>query len=162
MYLPRNDKGQLISGIRQVLRPEYAVGFSQNKEPIIDWSFLSKYADENGFDTRNLEKNGRYIIDTQLPYGTVIIRYGSEMGRFSAPKGTDYSELALPYLQDTVEYNEYQVLASKLFVRCIVTKGRVAPGFDSNGGAIQYLHKHTIRNLVSQGVLKRCKIWEIS
>ena len=84
---------------------------------------MSKFADKDGFDIRNIEKNKKYKIEIELPYGTILIRYGNETGRFSAPKGTKYEDLALPYVKNTVEYNEYKVIATGIKVICVVEKG---------------------------------------
>ncbi len=95
------------------------------------------------------------IKETQRQTGSILIRYGSEIGHYTAPKGTDYDKLALPYKQETIEYNEYQVTHSEGINVCEVYKGRVAPAFDSEGGAIQYYHPITIRESVRKGILKR-------
>ena len=154
----KNYKGETISGIRQLKRPEYGTGEKyKNGNPIVDWSHLSKYADKNGFDTRHREKNGKYRIRIRLPYGSVVIRYGSEAGQFTAPSGTEYEKLSLPYIKETIEYNEYQVISDNVTIICIVDKGKVAPGFDSPGGAIQYYHPITIRESIRRGLLKRIK-----
>ena len=130
----KNYKGETISGIRQLKRLEYGIG-KKNRfgQPIVNWNYLSKHADDDGFDTR----------------------YGSEIGHFSAPKGTSYEKLSLPYLPESVEYNEYKVIADNVRIICVVDKGIVAPGFDSAGGAVQYLHPITIRESVKKGMLER-------
>lgn len=152
----KNDKGEKITGIKELLKPEYGTGMTdKHGQPVVDWGCLSSWADQHGFDTRNLEQNGKYKMKMKLPYGTEIIRYGNEMGNFTAPKGTRYEELALPYVKDTVEYNEYRVMADDIYIICIVDKGKVAPGFGSTGGAIQYRHPITIRESLRQGILER-------
>ena len=158
-YIPRNNKGEVISGIRKLAKDEYGLGYADNGERMVNWNLLSKYADDNGFDIRNMESNSTYIIDIQLPKETLLIRYGNEMGRFTAPKGTKYANLALPYICDTVEYNEYRVIADGLHVTCIVKKGKVAPGFGSLGGAIQYLHPYTIKKKKKMHILERVNLW---
>lgn len=151
-----NDNMEIISGIKKLLKPEYGNGnVYPSGEPAVNWNLLSQYADKDGFDTRNVGKNGKYKKEIELPYGTIIIRYGNETGRFSAPMGTKYEDLALPYLKDTVEYNEYKVIARTIKVRCIVDSGKVAPGFGSDGGAVQYLHPITIRQSVKSKILER-------
>ena len=152
----KNCNGKNISGIKKLIRPQFGTGETDKYgQPIVDWSFLSKYADEDGFDIRNIESNGNYKIEIVLPYGTEIIRFGNEMAHFTARKGTHYEDLALPYIKETVEYNEYRVIAQDLHIVCIVQKGKVAPGFDSVGGAIQYLHPTTIREAIKKGLLER-------
>lgn len=152
----KNFRGEILTGPRQLKRPEYGTGKVDSLgDPIPDWSLLSKEADEDGFDKTNREKNGKYIIEIELPQGTIIIRYGKESGKFTAPQGTDYEKLAMPYKKETVPYYEYKVIAKNLHVRCVVQKGRVAPGFDSGGGAIQYCHNMSIYESVKNGVLER-------
>ena len=152
----KNDKGEIISGIRQLKIPEYGTGKNNRfGQPIVNWNYLSKYADDDGFDIRNIESNGKHTIEYILPYGSRIIRYGSEIGHFSSPKGTAYEELSLPYIPESMEYNEYKVIADNVRIVCVVDKGIVAPGFDSLGGAVQYLHPITIREAVKKGMLER-------
>ena len=152
----KNYKGETISGIRQLKKPEYGTGKNNRfGQPAVNWSYLSKYADDDGFDTRNREADGKHTVEFILPYGSVIIRYGSEIGRFSAPKGTAYDQLSLPYVPESIEYNEYKVIADNVRIKCLVDKGIVAPGFDSEGGAIQYLHPFTIKESVKKGMLER-------
>lgn len=152
----KNDDGKIIDGKKKLMKEEYGTGNSYpNGEPIVNWKLLSKFADEDGFDTRNIEKNGSYKMEVELPYGAIIIRYGNETGRFTAPKGAKYEELALPYVKETVEYNEYRIIADRIKVLCIVEMGRVAPGFGSNGGAVQYMHPMSIRELMRNNILER-------
>lgn len=152
----KNYKGEIISGIRQLIKPEYGTGENDRYgQPKVNWGYLSKYADDDGFDTRNVESNGQYRMEVVLPYGTIIIRYGNEMGHYTAPKGAKYEELALPYIRESVEYNEYKVISDNVHIICIVDKGKVAPGFSSYGGAIQYLHPITIRESIKKGILER-------
>lgn len=158
-YIIKNDNGEIISGKKKLLKPEYGTGdFYSNGEPIVNWKLLSKFADRDGFDTRKISGTGKYKFEFELPYGTVIIRYGNETGRFSAPKGTNYENLALPYVRETVEYNEYRVVAKSIRVRCIVERGIVAPGFGSKGGAIQYMHPISIKESIRTKLLERVSI----
>lgn len=152
----KNYKGETISGIRKLKKPEYGTG-KKNRfgQPVINWNYLSEHADDDGFDIRNIENNGKHTIEFILPFGSVIIRYGSEIGRFSAPKGTAYEELSLPYIPESLEYNEYKVIADNVRIICVVDKGIVAPGFGGQGGAVQYLHPITIRESVKKGMLER-------
>ena len=152
----RNYNGDLISGIRQLSKPEYGLGTTDKYgQPAVNWAYLPVYADEDGFDTRVTHQNGFYKIRVRLPYGVILIRYGNEMGHFTAPYGTKYEGLALPYKKETIEYNEYRVIANDVEVVCLVDKGIVAPGFDSPGGAVQYFHPITIRESIKRGLLER-------
>lgn len=154
--MKKNYKGDVINGIKKLIRPEYGTGeYNNYGEPIVDWSKLSEYADDDGFDKRNLESNGNYKITIKLPIGTKLIRFGNETGTFTAPIGTPYETLALPYIQETVEYHEYKVISDNLTVECEVCKGVVAPGFGSQGGGIQYKHSITISASLKQNILER-------
>lgn len=156
-HLIKNDAGKIINGKKKLVQEDYGTGDCYSDgEPIVNWKLLSLHADRDGFDIFNIEKNGYYKIEVELPYGTIIIRYGNETGRFSAPKGTKYEELALPYVKETVEYNEYKIIADRAKVMCIVEKGKVAPGFGSNGGAIQYMHPMSMIELMRKNILERC------
>lgn len=151
----KNDDGKLIDGKKKLLKEEFGTGdYYPNGEPIVNWKLLL-HADNDGFDTLNIEETGNYKMEVELPYGTIIIRYGNETGRFSAPKGSKYEELALPYVKETVEYNEYKIIADGVKVVCIVEKGKVAPGFESNGGAIQYMHPMSMIELMRNNILER-------
>ena len=152
----KNYNGEAISGIPQLKKAEYGTGKTDRFGwPVVNWNYLSAHADNHGFDTRNTENNGKHIIKYILPYGSIIIRYGRDTGYYSAPKGTSYDRLSLPYIPESLEYNEYKVVADNLYIICIVDKGSVAPGFDSEGGAIQYLHPFTIKESVKKGMLER-------
>lgn len=154
-----NYKGEIITGNMKLIKQEFGTGKRHlNGEPVINWGKLSKYADKNGFDTRKFIEGEKYIIKTTLPKGTIIIRYGSIYGRFTAPDGTDYDNLALPYIKETVEFNKYKVVSDNVKVSCIVHKGYVAPGFDSPGGAIQFFHEKSIQALLLEKVIKRIKV----
>ena len=107
------------------------------------------------------DADGRYKFKTTLPFGTRLLRYGNEIGHFTAPKGTLYEQLSLPYKRETVEYHEYEVIADGLVVTCIVEKGIAAPGFGLPGGAIQYLHEESIQRSVRKNILKRVELWGV-
>ena len=155
----KNDKGQIIDGKKKLSRAEYGTGeVYPNGEPVVNWTLLSKFADKDGFDTRNIVEGGKYKIEVELPRGTIVIRYGNEVGRFSAPKGVKYEDLALPYVKATVEYNEYRVIAKSIKVSCVVEKGIVAPGFGSKGGVVQYMHPISIRESIRTKLLERVSI----
>lgn len=153
----KNDVGEPISGIRKLKRDVYGTGDTSGGEAIIDWErWKTPYADEHGFDIRNAEENGNYWVELVLPQETRIIRYGPESGRYTAPEGTDYDTLSLPYDRNTVEFHTYQVIAQSITVYCKVQKGIVAPMFDSQGGAVQYYHPNAnMRELIKAGILER-------
>ena len=153
----KNDAGEPISGIRRLKQEAYGTGKTSGGEAVIDWErWKTPYADEHGLDIRNIEETGTYWIALVLPQDTRIIRYGPETGRFTAPEGTDYDALSLPYDRETVEFHKYQVTAQSITVYCKVQKGIVAPMFDSEGGAVQYYHPNAnMRELIKAGILER-------
>ena len=117
-HVIRNDKGEIISGKMVLRKKGYGTGkISNNGQPEVDWKLLDecKNADNDGFDTEHVEPNGRHRMKVELPRGTVVIRYGGN-GTFTAPKGTKFEQLSLPYFKDTMEYNEYRVIADYLDV----------------------------------------------
>lgn len=123
----------------------------------VDGTQKLNYPPDDGFDKDNNEPNGSYKMKVKLKRGVKIIRYGSEMGSFTAPKGSEYSLLALPWVQDSVEYHEYEVIADGITVVCQVWRGKVAPAFDSPGGAVQYKHEENIAAEIKHGKLRRIK-----
>lgn len=140
----RNDKGELISGITIARKNEYVMSIDRMGKPIIDWDTYAIHSDPDGFDITKKDSKGKYRIRYVLPHGTHIIRYGHEGGSFTAPEGTRYDEISLPYIQDTCPFNEYVVVADGLEVTCEVDKGIVAPNFETVGGGIQYKHDRSI------------------
>lgn len=156
VMIKRNYRGEILTGPKELIKKEYGTGkINSQGDPIVDWSCLSPCADKDGFDTRKFINKNSYKIEMILPKGTIILRYGSEMGRFTAPDGTDYEKLALPYKKESIEFYRYRVLQESVKVTCIVDKGIVAPGFNSPGGAVQYLHKKTIYDLLNNHVIER-------
>ena len=153
----RNYKGEIIEGQhRELISTKYGTGeIDSEGEPIVNWKLVSIFADEHGFDKRKLIIKSEYKMEIVLPKDTIILRYGSEMGRFTAPDGTEYEKLALPYKKETIEFHRYKVIDENVKVKCTVEKGFVAPGFNSPGGAIQYLHEKTICDLLKNKVIER-------
>lgn len=161
-HVIRNDKGEIISGKMVLRKKGYGTGkISNNGQPEVDWKLLDecKNADNDGFDTEHVEPNGRHRMKVELPRGTVVIRYVGN-GTFTAPKGTKFEQLSLPYFKDTMEYNEYRVIADYLDVVCIVDRGVVAPGFDSCGGAVQYKHPMSMKESMRNKILERIEFDE--
>ncbi len=159
----RNSAGELLHGPRILRDPSFGTGkFDSSGDPIVDWEkWQPEFADSNGFDVRNKEDNGEYYVEMKLPRGTPLIRFGAEGGRYTAPAGTKYEELSLPYTEKSQEYHEYEVIADSITVVCVVKRGRVAPMFNSVGGGIQYMHLHgSVRDLLRQKVLKRVPLWK--
>ena len=157
----KNSAGETIYGHRILRDLSYGSGeYDESGEAKVDWKkWQVEYADENGFDKRNKEENGQYYIQVLLPQGTTLIRYGPEGGRYTAPVGTSYDELSLPYTEESQEYHEYEVIADSISVFCPVKQGRVAPMFGCPGGGVQYMHLGgSIRDLLREKVLKRVEL----
>lgn len=83
---------------------------------------------------------------------------GFAHGAFTTDEGTDYGSLALPYTEESMPYHEY-VVEGKCEVECVVDRGRVAAGFGSKGGAVQYRHYHTMKESIALGILKEDFGW---
>ncbi len=115
--------------------------------------------DGYGFDRNNTESNGDYKEEIELPKGTKICRYGGPTGYTTTLQNTSYDKLGLPYVKETIEYHEYEVVADGLVVKCVVIKGKTAKAFGSAGGAIQFVHLRTIRDELNIGSLKELTTW---
>ena len=139
----RNCLGDIITGIKKFQNPAFGYIDSEGVEHV-NWQIENERIDADGFDKGNIESEGKYKVDIVLPYGKLICRYGNERGRLTTDIYSDYDELGLPYVKETVEYHVYKVIADGLKVRCTVSKGRVAPMFNSPGGANQYKHYQSI------------------
>lgn len=126
----------------------------------INWS--GPRADDDGFDKEHRELNGLHRMLVELPVGTELLRYGSPGGSFTAPKGTSYEQLSLPYEKNSMEYNEYRVIADGVLVEiCTAERGRVAPLFGEPGGGIQYFHgDNSVQNLLDAKKLERIELWQ--
>ena len=136
-YLKRNEAGVLV----------------------VDWD--GPNADEDGFDTRHREPNGMPRMLVELPVGMELLRYGNPDGSYTAPKGTAYELLSLPYEKNSMEYNEYRVIADGVVAEvCRAERGRVAPLFDQPGGGVQYYHgDDSVQDLVKAKKLERIELW---
>ena len=149
----KNYLGHEISGKKQFISPEYGYYDESGKE-IVNWASADEYVDADGFDKTNKEPNGDYCQDIILPYGKLICRYGNWRGRLTTDLDSKYEDLSLPYVKETVEYHTYKVLADGLRVQCTVLKGRVAPMFNSTGGAVQYKHYQSIAKEIEHGKIQ--------
>ena len=123
-----------------------------NKD-VPDWGKWIRDGDEYGF--WNLAP---VTYDVILPAGKRIVRYGNAQGRFSTDYGTAFEMLSLPYVKESLEYHEYIVMADCL-VKCIVTKGLVAPGFKQPGRGIQYYHDRPMHESIRLGIIKEDYSW---
>lgn len=153
-----NYKNKRINFIPKLRKEEYGTGEKDKfGRPVPNWDLLID-ADDDGFDKNHREPNGLFRMKVILPKHTMLIRYGSEIGSFTAPKGTLYEELSLPYDKESVFYHEYEVIADSIKVialkKCVVDRGKVAPGFDFPGGGIQYLHPYNMIRSINLNLLK--------
>ena len=123
------------------------------------WPKEDDIVDADGFDKTNVECNGEYKNEVVLPKGTLLCRYGLETGVTTTALGSPYDMLGLPYKVETIEYHEYVVIADGIRVKCIVEKGKVAKAFNSEGGAIQFVHRQSIMDEVKTGRLKEVTSW---
>lgn len=151
--MKKNYLGQNIIGRKQFLNDDFGY-YDEYGDEHVNWAPPDEKVDQNGFDKTNKEPNGDYIQEVTLPYGKLLCRYGNERGRLTTDIESDYDELGLPYVKETVEYHVYKVVADDLRVQCNVYKGRVAPMFYSKGGAVQYKHFQSIAKEIQQGKLE--------
>lgn len=148
-----NYKGEEITGIPELRKPEYGTGKNYpDGSPIPDWKQVIN-GDGHGFDKGHVEPNGKHTMKVVLPKHTRLIRYGKNDGSYTAPKGTEYEQLSLPYVKESVYYHEYEVIADSITVTAIVDRGRVARGFDHPGGGIQYFHPYTMIQSYKLGLI---------
>ena len=149
-----NYLGEKIEGIPILRKPEYGTGENwPDGSPKVNWSKIIN-GDEWGFDINHKEPNGDHRMNVVLPKNTRLIRYGKENGKFTAPEGTTYEEISLPYVKESVYYHEYEVIADSITVQVKVLRGRVAPGFDYSGGGVQYMHPYTMIESINRGLIK--------
>ena len=149
----RNYQGIEITGEKQFIDPSYGY-YDDNDNEVVNWREEDEFVDSDGFDKTNREDDGNYKTNIILPYGKLICRYGNWRGRLTTDIDSDYNDLALPYVKETVEYHEYRVIADALVVQCTVLKSRVAPMFNSQGGAVQYKHFQSIAKELEAGKIE--------
>lgn len=128
--------------------------------PIVGWLTENENVDGHGFAKKIDMGNGKHTIRMNLPIGKQICRYGPPTGHCTTDIGTPYEELSLPYLIDTIQYHEYEVIANDVYVYCEVDCGRVYPAFDMIGYGIQYYHINNIMLDLSRGALKEVFSWK--
>lgn len=150
-----NDKGELISGEKQLSDLKYSknyfTGKRKNNDPSYSW--LPPCSDGDGFFIKCKKEKIDYgrcfrrlpcketeseLISRQackLEIGALIARYGHPSGQYASPYGTPYEQLSLPYLQETMEYHVYKVI-KPITVECEI--GTSAPAFGQPGFGIQF------------------------
>ncbi len=134
-----NSDGQWVEAKDLKLKsPEYGEVLPDGRI-IVHWKEEDDTVDGDGFD-KSYEGSDGYYDEVILPIGSKLCRYGTPAGYLTAPIGTPYEHLGLPYIKETREYHEYRVVADN----CKVKRGKVSPMFDSPGGGTQYLHPETI------------------
>jgi hypothetical protein len=162
MHKKYNCYGKDITGLPiELQKAEYGY-IDERNLPHINWGDETDVCDRDGFDKtyRPVSNSESYVVnDYILPKGMIICRYGIPRGSFTTIKGTVYDMLGLPYKKESIEYHEYLV-TEDLEVDCMVTKGKVASKFGSNGGAIQFKHKQTISNECEDGFLREVFAWK--
>jgi len=72
-------------------------------------------------------------VSESLAPGTMIDRFGSEVGSFFSPKGESFAARAVPYDCSKMAYTIYRVTRPLHVETC-----KAAPWFDEPGGATQY------------------------
>ena len=111
----------------------------------------SKYYNPDGSPiwppNRGFDGNPTKVI---LEPGTLIDRYGYDGGTFVSPKGTSYTERALPIGTDQKPYTVFEVVKP-----IEVQAGKIAPWFGEKGGGIQYEFSQKISDLLEQGILRK-------
>jgi hypothetical protein len=142
----------------QLLSPEFGY-INDNGILVINWGNEDEVCDADGFLKDNsLFTEGYVITNYIIPKGERICRYGNSAGLFTTPQNSDYNNLALPYVKESIEYHEY-IVSCDLKVDCYVSKGIVAPKFLSDGGAVQYKHRQSIMLECEDGYIKEDLTW---
>lgn len=163
IWIPAHIKGggiKVKTNTKKLFKcPEFGY-YDENGVEHVNWKPEDEDIDSDGFDKHNVEENGDYKQDFILPHGKYICRYGNIRGRLTTDFGTDYEMLSLPYVKNSIEYHVYKVVADGLRVKCTVQRGRVAPMFDSLGGAIQYKHYQSIAKELDEKKIKEVFINE--
>ncbi len=162
-----NYRGEEVTGKRVLLVDKSFGDLDESGEiiyhryhyPKVKWPAEDAHRDSYGFD-KHADYGGNHVCRVILPMGTVLCRYGREEGSFTTNKGTPYELLGLPYIKETIEYHEYEVISSDVMVACEVTKGLVAPAFKSRGGVVQYKHDNPIKDELADGKLREVFLWK--
>lgn len=142
----RNAKGEILGQdngydpMKAVARkPEYVSDPGNLKSNPRFGQEFAIHADSQGFDITHRFPNGQYKQTIELKPGTILLRYGSLYGSYTAPDRTPFEQLSLPYEQDSCQFHRIMV-NRKITVQIIVDEGVVAPDFEQPGGGIQYKH----------------------
>ena len=138
---PVHGKGRLADSV-----PGY---YDANEIPHPEYQESNHDIDGNGFDLHY-----PIIERYHIPKGTILIRFGSEYGRFLSTENANFDNLAIGLDIRSIPYREYMVITDDFYV----TKGIVGdqPGFGMHGqgGAIQYKTYYPVSDLVNAGILQ--------
>ena len=114
----KNDAGEPISGIRRLKQEAYGTGKTSGGEAVIDWErWKTPYADEHGFDIRNIEETGTYWIALVLPQDTRIIRYGPES---ALPRQKEQTTMRFPFRMIEKRWSFISIGSQHSQLRCTV------------------------------------------
>ena len=125
-----------------------------------DRNFNPIYPENEGFATvkRVVQKDGTQIVgevldkhEMTLSPGTIVDRFGSDHGVYTAPYGTPLTNRSLPI--GTINEKTYSVF--RVLKPINVDAGTIAPYFGEMGGGTQYIFKEAIENLIKSGYLER-------
>jgi hypothetical protein len=87
---------------------------------------------------------------TNLQPGTVVDRFGGELGRYVSPAGTAFANRSLPPEAASLPLTTYRVL------RPVSAEGGVvAPWFGQPGFGVQYRLPDSVARLIDAGFLER-------
>jgi hypothetical protein len=87
---------------------------------------------------------------TEIDPGTLIDRYGSELGRFASPRGTPFEARSLPPEAASAPLRTYEVLRP-----LPANSGSTAPWYGQPGRGTQFEFFQSIDELVRHGYLRR-------
>lgn len=139
--------------------PVFASPDYRKEDGTPNWALENEVVDGDGLDKGNVEENGKYKQLVILPKGTRLCRYGADTGKTTTLVGTPYEKCGLPFIKETMQYHEYEVIADGVSVICRVIRGKAAPMFGSEGGAIQFIHQRKIVEEIETGRLKEVMTW---
>lgn len=92
---------------------------------------IDRYPVNNGFDG----KPSLTILESE----TIIDRYGSKHGKFTAPEGTPFNQRSLHPTDINKTFNTYKVIKP-----IPALKGNAVPWFNQKGGGIQYKFSNSV------------------
>lgn len=144
--------GNFFNKVTGVTGKDILSNYNRNFNPI--------YPENEGFATvkRVVQKDGTQIVEEVLDKhemtlspGTIVDRFGSDHGVYTAPYGTPLTNRSLPI--GTINEKTYSVF--RVLKPINVDAGTIAPYFGEMGGGTQYIFKETIENLIKSGYLER-------